>query len=378
MKALVGGRVILPNEIAANLVVLFAENIIDIMEEKNFSHDMAEEIIDARGLYVSPGFINIHIHGCGGSDVMDFGEASLQRMQELLPSTGVTAFLPTTMTYDFARIYGALSNVRLAMQSHSGARVLGAHMEGPFISEKFRGAQAAEHIMAADFSKLAPYSDVIRIITVAPENVADADFFAECKKAKIIVSMGHTAADYAVAKKAIEKGIRHATHIFNTYLPFNHREPGAIGAALDSDIACELIADNIHVHPMMQRLLYKAKGKDKIMLITDSMRACLLGDGESELGGQKVFVKNKEARLQNGALAGSILPMNEAVLNFWQNTNAPLYEAVRMAGFNQAAELGETDIGELSIGKKADIVLFDEKINVKQTFVNGKLVYNSK
>lgn len=377
MKALVNGRIITATEILTGHVLLFNDTIVNIIEESCFAADFGTEIIDVQGRYISPGFINVHIHGCGGADAMDASPETLQKMCASLPKSGVTAFLPTTMTSSLPNIYRSLVNIRQAMSRLGGARVLGAHMEGPFISRQFKGAQAAEHILEPRFSLLTDYTDVVKLITVAPEKL-DGDFLLQCRAHNIIVSMGHTAADYNIAQQAIDGGISHATHLFNTYLPLHHRQPGAVGAALDSDIVCELIADNIHVHPMMQRLLYKMKRPDKLVLITDSMRACMLPDGESELGGQRVFVKNGEARLADGALAGSILLMNEAVRNFRHNTDASIVEVVRMAGLNQAQELELADrYGSLAVGKAADITVFDENINIFMTFVDGQIVYNS-
>ena len=188
--------------------------------------------------------------------------------------------------------------------------------------------------------------------------------------------MGHSAVSYDVAMAAIIEGATRVTHLFNAMPPFHHRNPGLVGAAFDSHITGEIIADNIHVHPMMQRLLYKVKGKNEIVLITDSMRACLLGEGESELGGQKVIVKNKEARLEDGTLAGSILTMNEAIKNFMKNTSAPVEEVVAMATVNPAKELGVFGrIGSLEKAKQADIVILDKDFSVVETFIKGKEVY---
>lgn len=335
--------------------------------------DFCDEIIDAEGLYVSPGFINIHVHGCMGQDTMDdYGEA-LKIMAQGQAAMGVTAFLPTTMTYDMPRVYRALERIRRAMGKSYGAEILGANMEGPFISEAHKGAQKASNIRKADFSLIENYADVIKIITIAPEELPEnSDFLAKCKEKGIIVSMGHTSADYAQAMKGIEKGISHATHLFNAMTACSHRAPGAVGAVLDSDIYAELICDNVHIHPAVQRLAHRLKG-DRLILITDSLRACGIGDGESELGGQKVFVTGDEARLQDGTIAGSVLAMNRAVRNFRNNTGITTAEAVYHATAVPARELGiYPRMGSLEKNKLANMVIFNEELEVKKVMIEGR------
>lgn len=332
--------------------------------------------MDAKGNYVAPGFINMHIHGCGGFDVMDTKPSALRKIGSLLVTTGVTSFLPTTMTYDWPKITKVLENIRRAMTQKTGAQILGCNLEGPFINQEFKGAQKAQNIISADFTKIASFSDVIKIITVAPEKVIQDSFFEFCRQNHIIISLGHSGATYEEAMSAINKGASHVTHLFNAMTPFHHRHPGLVGAALDSNINCEIIADNIHVHPMLQRLVYKTKTSATIILITDSMRACLQGDGISELGGQKVFVRGQLAQLEDGTIAGSILTMNKAIANFRNNTKAPLHEVIAMTTINPAHELGlDTYIGSIAIGKQADLVVFDNDINIKNTFVKGVKIF---
>lgn len=200
-----------------------------------------EACIDARGAYVSPGFLNVHIHGCVGADTMDDDPEAIRKMQLFQARTGVTAFLPTTMTYDFPTLGRAFRHVREAMAREEGARVLGCHMEGPFISPAKKGAQAEKNIAKADFAKIAPYQDIVKIITVAPEELHDGgQFIADCHAHGIVVSLGHTAADYATARQAIEEyGAKHITHLFNAMTGLHQRRPGVVGAALDTDANCE-------------------------------------------------------------------------------------------------------------------------------------------
>ena len=311
---------------------------------------------------------------------MDEDAGALLKMQQVLPATGVTSFLPTTMTYDRRRIEEALQRIRQA-KANPGTRILGAHMEGPFISQAYKGAQKAENISAADFSWLEPYADVVKIITLAPETLKDRSFLEQCAAHHIIVSVGHSAASYEDVRSIMaDCPFYHITHLFNAMTPLHHRKPGIVGAALlDPHAHCELICDNLHVHPAAQELVYRMKGQDGIILITDSLRACLLADGESELGGQKVFVHHGEARLADGTLAGSIAPMNEVVHHFLENSKAPLHEVIAMATANPARDLGVFEqLGSLEPGKLADIVLVSpDDFQVKKTLIDGQVVYTA-
>jgi N-acetylglucosamine-6-phosphate deacetylase len=380
VKAVLRGLIVRGDEILNGHVLMYeGKDIWKIVPRKQFRAGMCTEIIDAKNGFVVPGFINEHIHGCAGADTMDEEDTALAVMQKALPATGVTSFVPTTMTYDRGRIERALERIRKA-KSNAGAQILGAHMEGPFISEAYKGSQEGKHIMPPDFSWLEPYADIIKIITIAPETLKNKTFLNDCAAHGIIVSFGHSAATYEeVIHTMAAGGIYHATHLFNGMTPFHHRKPGLVGAALLQDaIHCELICDNLHVHPAAQKLAYQMKGSAGIILVTDSLRACLQGDGESELGGHTVFVKNGEARLADGTLAASVIPMNEAVLNFLINSGASLPEVIAMVTVNPAKDLGVYDrIGSLEEGKQADFVVLDsEDFHVKQTVIAGELAYN--
>lgn len=387
MKAILGGRLIVPDtngefyEISGH-ALLYEQKIARIVRSAEISADERasfETVIDANGNYVAPGFINVHIHGAMGCDAMDDEEGAVPSIARHQASTGVTSFLPTTMTSPMPKINRALSRIRDAMgRDTGGARVLGAHMEGPFINSTACGAQDAAHILPADFSLFEPFLDVVKLITVAPETTPGSSFFIRaCKEKGVVVSVGHSAADYDTALRLFSKeGVDHVTHLFNGMPAFHHRTPGLVGAALESGADCELIADNIHSHPMAHRLLWNMKQGKHIVLITDSMRATGLGDGESELGGQKVFVKNGEARLTDGSLAGSVLTMDRAVANFEKNTACGIPAAVACATRNAAESIGlGKGIGSLEPGKQADITIFDEKIQIKKTIVGGKIVF---
>ena len=388
MKAVTNGKLILPDErgefqIVEHQAILYDTKIEEIVPEMSLRGDSVklDEVIDAHGAYVSPGFINIHLHGCVGCDAMDDDPTALASMALYQASTGVTAMLPTTMTYDFPTIYTALDHIRAAMaESGDGARILGAHMEGPFISVERRGAQAPEHIVSADYARIVDYRDVIRLITIAPEELkGDYTFVEQCQEAGITISLGHSSADYNTARRAIlQYGINHVTHLFNGMVPFHHRTPGLVGAALDTPVDCELIADNVHLHPMTQRLVWRMKQGRHIVLITDSMRACGLGDGESELGGQVVRVSGQVAALKDGTIAGSVLTLDRAVANFAANTGAGLAATVSYATKAPAVSIGAYDqMGSLEKGKRADITIFDGAVRVQRTIIGGRQVYQA-
>ena len=384
MKAVIHAKAILPDGrgdfcIREEQAIIFDERIRAVMPMDEWN-DRGCEVLDAQGRYLSPGFINMHVHGCGGKDTMDENGDALSEMCRVQAQMGVTSFLPTTMTYDVPRIKRAFQRIRRAMEEKpEGARILGCHMEGPYISPVKVGAQDPKYIRKADYGDIAGFEDVVRIITLAPEELEDWDFVRQCKEKGILLSIGHTSADYGQAVAAVrDHGMGRFTHLFNAMTGFQHRSPGVVGAALDTKADCELIADNVHSHPMAQRLVYRAKGGKHIILVTDSLRACGVGDGPSELGGQKVLVKGELATLENGTIAGSVLRMNRAVAIFRENTGAPLPRVIEMVSKTPSEELGMyEDMGSIETGKRADLVIFDENLEIFATVVSGGVVFSS-
>jgi len=383
MKGIVNGRIITEEQILEGKVLLFNNKIVEIIEQseiEKYNEQFGDiTFIDAKGNFVSPGFIDIHIHGAGGFDTMDGEAEHLAYISKTICKNGVTAFLPTTMTMEKKNIYKSLNSIREAMEKEKdGAIILGAHLEGPFINKKYKGAQKEENIIAPSFDFIKEYIDIIKIITLAPEKDLEYKFIKQVKEnTDIVVSIGHSNANYDEAIEAIHNGVEHATHTFNAMTPLNHREPGIVGAVLNSDVSCEIIVDNIHLHPAVYNILTKVKNKEKIVLITDSMRAGGMEEGIYDLGGQEVIVQNNSARLANGTLSGSILSLNEAVKNMFKNTGLKIYEAVAMASLNPAKVLHIDSVkGSLCKGKDADITIFDENFNIYTTIVEGKIVYN--
>lgn len=377
LKAIYNAKIVTDGTILPGHAVVFSSRIEAVVPETELSSYQPAELIDAQGRYVAPGFIDIHIHGCDGADAMDSSGDALARMSRSLPRTGVTAFLPATMTMSFDRVEEALQRIRTAMGTSGGAEVLGCHMEGPFISENYRGAQDKRHILTPDFAKIEKFVDVIKIATIAPELPGSLEFIRRATARGIVVSIGHSAATYDEAMAAIQAGASHVTHTFNALAGMNHRQPGVIGALADhDDVTCELIADNVHVHPAAQRLLLKLKGPERMVLITDAMRAGLMPEGRYDLGGQPVTVKNGEARLANGALAGSVLTLSRAAANFRATSGLPLPKVIELVSANPARRIGVADRkGSITAGKDADLVLFDDCLTIYATFSHGRMVY---
>lgn len=377
LKAIFNAKIVTNGEILLSHAVVFSSQIVAVVPEAELDSFQLEERIDAKGRYLSPGFVDIHIHGCAGADTMDSAGDALDIMSRNLPRTGVTAFLPTTMTMQFNFVEETLERIRAAMGNFNGAEILGCHMEGPFISKDYKGAQDNRHILNPEFAKIEKFADVIKIATIAPELPGSTEFIHQATARDIVVSIGHSAATYDEAMTAIKAGASHITHTFNALAGMNHRQPGVIGALADNDhVTCELIADNIHVHPAAQRLLLKLKGSEQIVLITDAMRAGLMPEGQYDLGGQLVTVKGGEARLNNGSLAGSVLTLNRAAANFLSTSGLSLPKVIELVSTNPAKRIGmENRKGSITVGKDADMVLFDDDFTIFATFSFGRLVY---
>ena len=337
--------------------------------------------IDVAGKHVLPGFIDIHIHGGYGEDAMDASYDGLNHLAKQLLSEGTTTFLATTMTQSDENIEKALNNIVACYENQTlgeAAEIGGVHLEGPFISEHKVGAQNPKYVQRPTVEKIRHFQKVakglIKIITFAPEVEGAHDTLNELRD-DIIFSMGHTVATFEEANEAVERGAKHVTHLYNAATPFEHRNPGVFGAAwTNQSLNTEIIGDGIHSHPAAVDIAYKQKGYTHMYLITDAMRAKGMKDGEYDLGGQNVIVKGKEARLENGALAGSILKMNEGLHNLIQFTHDSLDHLWRVASLNQAITLNiDKQKGSLSIGKDADIVIVDDHIQVDTTIKAGAI-----
>ncbi|HHW58491.1 MAG TPA: N-acetylglucosamine-6-phosphate deacetylase [Clostridia bacterium] len=350
---------------------------------KNLSSSEAE-VIELNGKKVVPGFIDIHTHAGAGYDTMDATYEALNTISIHLAKHGVTSFCPTTMTMDVPYILNALKNVNETMRKGTeGAQVLGAYVEGPFISKEHKGAQDERYILEPSIEIMDKFIEAssgnIKVIAVAPENDKNGEFIEYVTKKNMKVSLGHTNATYEEMKNGVDHGANIAVHAYNAMKGLHHREPGALGEVfLDDRLYGELICDFIHSHPAAVKIFLKIKGIDKVILISDAMSACGLGDGEYSLGGQKVIVEKGVARLENGSLAGSTLTLDKAVANI-TTLGIPLFEAIKMAATNPAKAIGiYKRKGSIAIGKDADITILNNDLTVDMTIVGGKVVYSKK
>ncbi len=371
------GKVVLKDEIIQKNILIDSGIIVRI------SDDIEEDatILDAKGNYVCPGLIDVHTHGKAGKDTMEGTFEALEVMSKANARTGVTSFLPTTMTYGINETQNAIEAVRKHGKDVSGARILGVHMEGPFFNEKFKGAQPAKYLQLPSieaYEELVNHSDdKIIMMSIAPEKEGADTLIPYLVNKGIVVSVGHTGASYEEVEKAFSLGANHATHTYNAMSGFNHRAPNCVGAVLNSeDVYAELILDGIHVDFNAARLLLKSVGKEHLVLITDSMEAALLEDGQYQLGGQDVYVKNRKAVLADGTIAGSVLSLNEAVRNAKEQFHLSMPEAINLASLNPAKSIKQEKMaGSIEVGKYGDIIIVDENINVLHTIVEGNMKF---
>lgn len=330
---------------------------------------------------ISPGFIDIHIHGAAGADVMDGTAKALSTIAQALPSEGTTSFLATTITQEVQQIESALKTTAEFFSSPGESEMIGIHLEGPFINKSKAGAQPDAHILKPNIPLLSRWRKIsgnkIKMITYAPENDLDLSFIKYIAHHQMIAAIGHSDGSYKEIERAANNGASHITHLFNGMRGMHHREAGAAGAALLLDsLTNEIIADGYHICPEMVSLALKMKGLERIILITDSMRAKYLQDGHYELGGQKVFVADGMAKMVDGTLAGSILKMNEAVRNMMDFSGLNVVEAIQLASANPAKKLGLFHRkGSIAPGKDSDLVVLDPTMNVVLTICRGEISY---
>ena len=338
------------------------------------------EIIDAAGLTALPGFIDVHVHGAAGSEAMDADPDGLRAMATYFASHGVTGFLPTTWTDTHERILAALEVIaELNGPQPDGATILGAHLEGPYLNPEKCGAQNLTHIRRANRDEARAYLDlgVIRLLALAPEFPENHWLIDESVQRGVTVSVAHSAANYLQVRRAVERGLTHATHTFNGMDGLHHREPGTLGAVMTApEINCELIADNIHVHPVAMKILLAAKGADRVILISDAIRGAGMPDGEYQIDERAITVRASSVTLPDGTLAGSTLTLDLALRNLIAATGQSLADVWQTSSLNAARAIGWSHRkGSLEIGKDADIALVDDDINVQMTIVEGRRVY---
>jgi N-acetylglucosamine-6-phosphate deacetylase len=369
-----GGRLLTPDETLDGHALVIQDRHIERLTADVLP--AADRVIDASGLRVIPGLIDLHVHGALGSDVMDATPQALTAMEQFFVRHGVTAYLATTITASPDALMAAITSVAGA-RTPGGAQPLGVHLEGPYVAAGQRGAQPLAWLRAPDPLEYQAWfeSGVVRLITLAPELPGAAELIASAVRRQVHVSAGHTDATYEQTRQAIEWGVRHSTHTFNGMSGLHHRQPGAVGAVLTDDrIYAELIADGVHLHPAIVSLLVRAKGVDHITLVTDAMRATGLEDGAYDLGGQAIDVRNGVARTPAGNLAGSTLTLNVAVRNVQRFAHLTPNQALAMATRVPAEALDLAGRkGVLRPGADADVVLVDDEWNVHAAMVGGDL-----
>ncbi len=364
---------------APETVYICGEKIVSEEDYRNASGEKA--VIDAAGNYVIPGLTDIHFHGCMGSDCCDGSVDALRTIARYELSQGVTSITPATMTMPedvLSQICRAAKDFR-DMADKDAADFCGLYMEGPFINAAKKGAQNGKYIASADtvmFNHLQEISDnIFRTAAIAPETEGAMDFIRENHN-RVNISIAHTAADYDTAKEAISCGASQLTHTYNAMPPFSHRAPGPIGAAADdSNCMAELICDGIHIHPAVVRTTFKIFGDDRIILISDSMRAAGLADGQYDLGGQNVTVKGNLAVLEDGTIAGSVTNLMNCVRTAVHDMGIPIASAIKCAAVNPAKAVGIYEhYGSLTPGKYANIVILDNNLTIKMIFHRASLV----
>ena len=362
----------------------FENRTVFIIDEKIVSEaeylqtEEPEEIVDADGCYVIPGLTDIHFHGCVGYDCCDGTREAFEAMIDYEAHQGVTTITPATMTMP-EEILARVAEAAAKTAFEDGKVLQGLYMEGPFISMAKKGAQNGAYIQRPDaelFTRLQKASgNLFRAVAVAPETEGAMEFIKEVS-GSVTVSMAHTTADYETACKALENGASQMTHLYNAMPGFTHRSPGPIGAAADHDSCrAELICDGIHIHPAVVRTTFKMFGDERIILISDSMRAAGMPDGDYELGGQKVIVKGNLAVLEDGTIAGSVTNLMDCVRTAVRKMGIPLESAVKAAAVNSAKAVKIYDrFGSLTPGKYANVVLLDEELETRQVYLWGERI----
>ncbi len=398
---------VLPTSIHKNGMLLMAEGRIIALGTTQTQPGLEEQmkasrVVDLGGDMLIPGLIDTHVHGTGGFDIMDGTLNSLKKLGEALLKEGTTAFLPTTMSCSQEELFAVLEKIRIEMDARvslekaglgekterldpleGGAEFLGIHLEGPFLSPHFKGAQAEENIFPLEGHAMTVLTELtkrfprlIRILTLAVERPDARDLVQHCLDHNIIPSVGHSDATYEEMQEALNWGLRHVTHAFNAMPPIHHRQPGLLTLALThSEVIIELIADGVHIHPGVLKMALQLKPIGRVCLVSDGTRAVGMPDGNYDLGGQLTRVRQGTVRLEDGTLAGSAQPLLHGVQTLVKRVNWPLQKAVHYASLNPARLLGIDDrLGSLELGKEATFLRLTPELHLKGVWLKGKLV----
>jgi N-acetylglucosamine-6-phosphate deacetylase len=373
-----GATVILPDKTIEHGSVLVEDGYISSVDEAGRTD---AEKIDLGGMTLLPGFIDVHIHGAIGVDVMEATADGLAEVAEYLASQGVTGWLPTFVPASDENYASAVRAISQSMKN-GGARVLGVHYEGPFVNSAQCGALHTEYFKTysglEDLNSLPVPENAVYMITLAPEVTGGIELVRELKARGWVISIGHTRADLTVLDEACDAGARHMTHFMNAMAPLHHRSPGPIAWGLSrEDVTFDFIADGIHLHPFMLRLLMKMKGRRGISLISDAIAAAGKGDGDYQIWGETISVKNGRTANASGSIAGSVISMLDAV-RLMHSLGVSYADLVEMASGNPARLLGIHEVcGSIEVGKRADLVALDHDHKVKLTLIGGEIAFKS-
>jgi N-acetylglucosamine-6-phosphate deacetylase len=381
MKTIItGGTILTPDQaLPGHDLVIEGGAITAVLPADKVNIQAADRLLTATGRLVAPGMIDLHIHGSLGSDTMDASSEALDTIAHFLARRGVTSFLATTITTSRESLTAAVLNAAAYGPPADGAQCLGIHLEGPYLSPAYAGVQPAGHLRLPDTAEFTAWLDTgaVRLVTLAPELEGALGLIELARGRGCYVAVGHSQASYEQVMQAADCGLTHSTHTFNAMQGLHHRLPGTAGAVLDdSRIYAEVIADGHHVHPAVFRLLLKAKGVERTILVTDAMRAAGLGDGEYDFGGQVIRVQAGLARGDRGQLAGSTLTLDQALRNAAAFSGLALEQALPMATRLPAASIGLAGKkGVLQPGADADVILFDPAGTVQGCVVAGNPIF---
>jgi N-acetylglucosamine-6-phosphate deacetylase len=378
---IVGGTLFTPLEELPDHALVIEDGTILAITSSTPEVAPGDRIVDAQGKTVTPGFIDLHVHGALGVDTMDATPESIHSMARYFAQHGVTSFLPTTISGprdDVQQVVDLLAN---CPQTPDGAQHLGVHIEGPYLNPAYAGAQPPKHLRHPDPAEFQAWldTDTVRLVTIAPELEGALDFIDMAVPTGVEFALGHSGASYEQVIEAADHGLRQGSHTFNGMLGLHHRAPGTVGGVLaDERIYAQIVPDGIHVHPAVVKLLIRLKGIERTILVTDAIGATGLADGEYQFADLSIRIEKGISRTTNGALAGSTLAMDSAVRNMMQFADLSLRQAVSMATYVPAEAMGWLDRrGVLKPGAQADIAILDEALNVVMTIVAGKVVHQT-
>ncbi len=382
-KGYIGKLVFTDRLLPRGIVVVEGENIFSVSDLRKAAVDTSFEILDLGENFIAPGFIDLHLHGALGKDILDADIESLKTIASYQARYGVTGFVGATMSTSVDSLVRALEEIKAAQSLSLESEILGVYIEGPFINVNKKGAHSSQFVGNLNEEETNRILDALdgltAIFPLAPEIPRHLNLIPELKERGVIAAIGHSNATYKQANESFKAGVSHATHLFNAMRDFHHREPGVVGAILDSDsVTSEIIADGVHVHPASVRMAITQMGLDRICLVTDSVMVAGLGDGVYEIGNSQVIVEGEKAvLLESNTLAGGVLSLTKAVKNVskWCELSVP--EVVKMVTLNPARILGlEKRMGRLKEGQRANLVMFDEEFNIKKTIIKGREVYS--